>query len=352
MHSGIINFASGIALNIKDIEAKKELLSVIENLSKIKIIQKHYEKLDNLNIINKLNTSPHLVSLKTNGNPYLLFFTRYNFVNHCIFIDKKIQQGYFVPRMIICRFEFSEDLFENTVIDGEMIKCETDNKWVFIMNDVLVYKNEYLEKINFLKRLGILNEILNTKFRIDKNDVCNMQIKKYVTYNDIKYLVEDFSSKLPYTCRGLYFKPLFLKFKDVIYNFDDSLIKNINKVKYQSDDVFISKKINESENKLAISVSNLSLKSSNSLNSITSCDSDSNLLSKKYLVEKTEIPDVYNLYDTNTNEKKGIACVPYLSVSKYLFEIFQTINLTNKIKMECEYSSYFKKWIPVTIVEI
>ena len=47
MHSGIINFASGTALNIKDNDVKKEILTTIENLCKVKIIQKH-SKLNNL----------------------------------------------------------------------------------------------------------------------------------------------------------------------------------------------------------------------------------------------------------------------------------------------------------------
>jgi hypothetical protein len=354
MHSGIINFASSTALNIKDTEVKKEILSLIENLCKVKIIQKHFDKLDNNSIL-KLNNSPHLVSLKTNGNSYLCFLTRINFVNQCIFIDKKIQQGYFVPRMIITRFEFAEELFDNTLLDGEMIKCDTDNNWIFLINDVLVYKNQYLENINFLKRLGIVNDIMNTKFRSDKNDICNIQIKKYVTYDKIKYLVEDFSSKLTYTCRGLYFKPLYLKFKDILYNFDDSLIKNINRVKYQTDSLFISNKVKISNDKsitppLKPTNSSGSLKSICSANSLNTIDSVGTG-SKVYLIEKTELPDVYNLYDLQTMEKKGIACIPYVNTSKFLFEIFQNTNLTNKIKMECEYSTYFDKWIPLKIIE-
>ncbi len=359
MHSGIINFASGTALNIKDNDVKKEILTTIENLCKVKIIQKHFEKLDNNNIL-KLNNSPHLVSLKTNGNPYLLYLTKINFINQCIFIDKKIQQGYFLPRMIISRFEFSDDLFDNTIFDGEMVKCDNDNRWVFLINDILVHKNQYLENINFLKRLGIIKEIMNTKFRRDKNNICNIQIKKYVTYDKIKYLVEDFSSKLNYTCRGLYFKPLYLKFKDILYNFDDSLIKTISRVKYQNDSTFITNKNIISDSVSDISsitntkqlgqkqVSCVSLKSVCSNTSINTLESTTS--SKTYLVEKTELPDVYNLYDTLTNEKKGIACIPFLATSKLLFEIFKDVNLTNKIKMECEYISYFDKWIPIKVI--
>jgi hypothetical protein len=350
MHSGIINFASGTALNIKDTDVKKEILSSIEDLCKVKIIQKHFDKFDN-NSFNKLNKSPYLVSLKTNGNPYMCYLTRNDFINQCIFIDKKIQQGYFVPRMIITRFEFDDELFNNTLLEGEMVKCEETNTWVFLINDILVYQNQYLDNINFLKRLGIIIDIMNTKFRMDKNDICNIQIKKYVIYDHIKYLVEKFSSKLPYTCRGIYFKPLYLKFKDILYNFDDSLIKSVNRVKYQNDGMFLSVKIDTPpQNKLEQSNSfnsNISINSLKSLDSSTSINTmDKN---KIFLIEKTELPDVYNLYDIQTLQKKNIACIPDMKTSKMLFNIFYNINLTNKLKVECEYSKYFHKWVPIQI---
>ena len=241
MHTGIINFASRTALNIKSNEVKKEILDEIENLTHVKIIQKHFERFDK-NSFNKLNSQPHLVSLRTNGNPYYCYLTKYNFINQCIFIDKKIQSGYFVPRMIITKLEFDDDLFENTLLDGEMLKNEK-GEWIFIINDIILYKNEYLDKINFLKRLLIIHNIMNNQFRKDKNDICHFQIKKYVQYTNIKNLVENILPKLNYSCRGIYFKSLYLKFKDILYNFDDSLITTVNKIKYQSDGKFISNKI-------------------------------------------------------------------------------------------------------------
>jgi hypothetical protein len=389
MHTGIINFASRTALNIKSTDVKKEILDTVENLCQVKIIQKHFEKFDK-NSFSKLNKSPHLVSLRTNGNPYYLMLCSYNFVNQCIFIDKKVQNGYFVPRMIIAKFEFDDELFENTLFDGEMLKNDK-NEWIYIINDVIAYKNEHLDKLNFLKRLTLINNIMNNNYRADKNDICNLQIKKYVTYDKIKPLVEEILPKLAYTCRGLYFKPLYLKFRDILYNFDDSLITSVKKIKYQSDGEFFTNKIDinsinssknnsdagindfsklntevqrrfskeqkilTKENSRESIISNNSLvfkqsSSNNSSNNSEIDDNDSFDVNKEFLVEKTDLPDVYNLYDINTSKKKGIACIPYLSTSKNLLNIFKDINFNNKLKMECKYSPYFKKWIPINVV--
>ncbi len=384
MHTGIINFASRTALNIKSTDVKKEILDTVENLCQVKIIQKHFEKFDK-NSFSKLNKSPHLVSLRTNGNPYYCYLGRCNFVNQCIFIDKKVQNGYFVPRMIIAKFEFDDDLFENTLFDGEMLKNDK-NEWIYIINDIIAYKNEYLDKLNFLKRLTLVNNIINKSYRPDKNDICYLQIKKYVTYDKIKLLVEDILPKLPYTCRGIYFKPLYLKFRDILYNFDDSLITSVKKIKYQSDGEFFTNKIDSNiylnknnsnigleeysderktlvkKNSSCSITSNHNLQSLNSgSNSNNSSNNNSNNSSeigdndafdniKHFLVEKTDLPDVYNLYDIYTSKKKGIACIPYLSTSKNLLNIFKDINFNNKLKMECKYSIYFKKWVPINVV--
>ena len=366
MHTGSISFCDKVALNIKSQEVKKEILASVEDLCQVKIIQKHFDNLDKNSFL-KLNNNPHLATLKTNGNPYLLLLTKYNFVNQCIFIDKKIQAGYFLPRMIIAKFEFDNSLFENTLIDGEMLK-NNNNQWIYLINDIIVYQGQYLDKTNFLKRLNIIHDVLQTKFRTDKNDICSLQVKKYVKYNELRYLVEELLPSLPYTCRGIYFKPLYLKFKNILYNFDNSLVKSVTRVKYQSDGTFITKKAtDDSVQTLSLKkiVSNTSLdnvenKNKNnspinrtlynySPNNNDSSDSGSTiegLENKYFLVEKTDLPDVFYLYD-DSHRKKGIACIPYLKTSKYLFEIFSNINFNNKIKMECEYSVYFNKWIPI-----
>ena len=137
MQIGYISFCDKTAFNIKTQYVKEQILKDIYNISQIKIIQKHFEILKEHHF-KKLNDNPHLISLKSNGNPYLLYLTKYNFVNTCIFIDKKVQAGYFLPRMIISRFNFPDELFDNTLLEGEMIK-DNNKKWIFLINDLYIY---------------------------------------------------------------------------------------------------------------------------------------------------------------------------------------------------------------------
>ena len=59
-------------------------------------------------------------------------------------------------------------------------------------------------------------------------------------YSEMKYMVEEYKPKLNYTCRGIYFTPLYFKFKKVLYNFDSTLVNSVKRVKYQNNNEFMS----------------------------------------------------------------------------------------------------------------
>jgi hypothetical protein len=334
---GEISFANKIAFNIKIDDVKKRVLEDLESQFKFKVIQKHHEKYNDT-FVNKLNNNPHLISVRTNGNPYLLYLTKLNFVNQCIFIDKKIQSGYYYPRMIITKFRFDDDLFEGTLLDGEMVKDKNGN-WIFIINDIIGSKGVYLENVNLVKRLNMLYSLLKTQYIMDHYDVCSFQVKKYFTYRELEYIIEEYIPQLKYTCRGIYFKPLFLKFKDILMNFDDSLIQKVMKKKYKSVSSFL---LLEDKEKLITNetISTVKRQSSN-------CSSKSK--ESEFYIKKTSNPDVYELYD-DENKLQGTACISSLKTSKMMRNIFNDKNITDKVLMLCELSEKFNKWMPIEVV--
>ena len=131
MHTGIISFADRIVHNIKTNDTKDMILEQLYSLYNIKIIQKHYHKVDEHNI-KHLKNNPHLLCLRFNGNPYLIYFTLHNDIPIIYLIDKKIHPGYQKPRILLLRGMFDEALFKNTLIDGEMVKCN-NGKWIFLI---------------------------------------------------------------------------------------------------------------------------------------------------------------------------------------------------------------------------
>ena len=328
MQTGFISFCGKQSLNIKSNDTKKLFNDKLLNYG-VQILHKHFQKYNDFTF-EKIKSNPHIISLKSNGNPYYMFLTKFNETDICLMIDKKIQQGYFLPRMIIDRLSFDTELFEDTLIEGEMINAEKDNEWIFLMNDIIVHSGKKLESTNILKRLNILYDIIENKYFPLPKQKFSIQVKKYFKLHDIQDMLT-FKDELNYSTRGIIFKPMFIKFKDILHNFDDSLIDNSKKIKYSETNKFIE---NIDKNKTTVENSVLNeriIAHAQNVIDGSKGNSDENIIfnNKIFNIEKTDKPDVYILYD-ETNKNVGIACIPTLKISKFLRKIFKDTGLNDK----------------------
>ena len=313
MHTGNISFCDKIALNVKSEDFKKQILSELENKYGLKILNKHFESFKDDISIQRMQKNPYMFCLKSNGNPYFMYLTRINNINTCIMIDKKIQQGYFLPRMLIVHQMFDDKLFDNTLFEGEMIK-DKSGKWLYCINDLLVHQGSHLSDSNLIKRHNSLYKLLDTMY-VPNDLFFHIQVKKLFTVPELDYAISEFQHKLNYTTRGILFKPLFFKFRDILMNFDDSLIKQQTKQKLASKNEFTAKE---------------------------------NLEKRTFNIKNTQTPDVYQLYDKG--EFVGNACVNSLSVSKFLYNLFRNTTLQESFNVECSYNETFNKWIPIAVM--
>lgn len=347
MHIGTISFCDRVGYNIKSDQVKKEFLTRIESEYGIKIIQKHFEKF-NENSIALLNNNPHYICTKTNGNPYLFYLTKYNDVNQCIFIDKKVQQGYFFPRMILVKAWFDEDLFDGTLIDGEMVK-DKDGNWVFIANDLIVHNGVYMSGFNLMRRLERLADIFKNKYTHDSwIAYCTFQVKRYFHYQELQSILDDFIPSLPYTIRGILFKSLHLKFKDILINFDDNLVKKVCKTKYKHVSDFLT-----DQKDLQLLTTSPHASPSPMLPPMppppvlmgASDDKE-----RVFFCKKTSTPDVYELQEDSSNSMVHIACVPTLKTSTMLREAMAGCNVVDRIRVCCVLHEKFNRWMPIRIL--
>lgn len=390
MQLGEISFCDRIGFNIKDDNYKKSILEILERQFGFKVIQKHHERFDykSPNSLKRISNVPHLLSTKTNGNPYLLFLTKHNFANQCIFIDKKIQHGYFTPRMIVVKLWFNDSLFENTLFDGEMIK-DKNGKWLYIMNDIIGKQNKRLADLKLVQRVSIIYKTLSTDYFEDETACCQIKVKKYFKLEDFEYIIREYIPKLSYSCRGIYFKPIYSNFNDLLYNFDDSLVKNVKRERLSdlsNKSFFTNKKevntmVNERRRRLSESSQSVESFSSKSSISVENIENDNdkikthnmnecndvfmqNIISsnksnpelpenykknKVFCVSKTKTPDVYELSDVQDNStgEKLIACVQNQTTSKLLRSIFNSLTFLEKVEMICEFNHKFNKWVPI-----
>ena len=287
--------------NVTDNSMKKYIL---DNLFvKIGIrFNSRYAKVYNEQYRNNLN-NPHLICIKSSGTPYLLFCTQINDVNYCFLIDKKIKDGYEFPKIFIVHYRFSNELFQGTLFETELIR-DKKQEWSLLIGDIYHNSGVSLKNIQIHDRINQCIDIMENKYINDSFcDICPVQIKRYFDYNKIRTIFSDFIPNLPYRVRGFYFTPLKTSYSKILYLFKDDDYKKINKP------------------------------------------------NKKYITFKlieTVNPDVYELYLYNEQktsiQKHSYASIPDIQTSKWVKELVKS---KDDCIVECKYNSLFKKWVPV-----
>ena len=343
MHAGEISFCDGVAYNIKSEDVKQAILKRLEAKYKLRIIHKHHDKFEE-SVVERLVSNPHLVCVRSNGNPYFLCFTRWNHTQCCLFIDKKVQHGYSLPRIIIVHMNISDEMFDDTIIDGEMVKTQ-DNRWCFLCNDLVVNRASHLVNVNLPKRINMLYEIWSKSYDAQPHDLFTVAVKHYFKYGDDMYSrIMEHINALPYTCRGLYFRPIFLKFKDILYNFNDELIKKVERTKYKDVKTFMLLNDKSAIEAAVVGVQRQQDTPTSTIPEGTHLPITCSAM-RVFKVKKTSSPDVYELYNERS-ELEGIACMPTMNISKYMRSLTKTMNMVDKVDVMCEYSKRFGKWMP------
>ena len=103
-----------------------------------------------------LEKTQHIISIKSSGTNYYLYLTNINNINYCFYIDRKIKSGYTYPRIISVKYSFSDEIFDDTLLDGELVRDQDDNdSWIFLITDLLVLKGKKLD-CNIVNRFNLL----------------------------------------------------------------------------------------------------------------------------------------------------------------------------------------------------
>lgn len=311
MQTGTISFCGKSGINIKSEVVKRRLLDVIDHAFQQKILKRHYEQYNPNATPKRLRANPHMVALKSNGNPYFLLMTRINHVNTCVFVDKKIKHGYFLPRMIIEHMQFADPLFDNTLFDGEMIQPEK-GPWIFMINDLIGYRGKHLASSHLMSRINRVYHILNTEYTPSSHTAFEIQVKRYVPLHRARELLE-MDKALPYRNRGLVFKPMLLRHRDVLYNFEEGLVKSTVVIKYGESNRFIAP----------------------------------DEVTRTFKIRDTQEPDVYELLDPDTHDVVGSPLVNKLATSKKLNDMFAKAKLNDTFEIACRFNESFKRWEPL-----
>ena len=336
-----ISFCDKVVQNLVSEEIKNQILDKLLSTYDISITQKGCVLLK-ANYCNNLKKNDHVISTKSNGNPYYLFLTKYNNINTCFYIDKKIKEGFTSPRILILKQRFEDSIFDDTLIEGELIKTNNNN-WLFLLSNLHVYKGNIVND-NMINKFNKIYHILTNEFYPDNYlDPCQYEVKKIFVFNQFNDLIDNFIPNLPYKIKGLLFFPINKKYNNLLYLF------NIDKDKKQP--VIVNKGINYS------SINNEKEKKEDHEKNISDFNNNISKIDFENIVIKckivsTETPDIFNLHIMNESKYfvLGMANIQTLKCSKFVKKIFKDKG-HGDIIVNCKYSEKFNKWEPFSISE-
>lgn len=315
-----ISFCGKNALNVVE---KDDKIVICDRIMKDKydVSNKYkFASLINDKSVKFLSLNPHLITIKSNGSNYFLLMTSINNTNCCFFIDRKTKNGYTYPRIVSVKYRFGDEIFNDTLVEGEVIRDENDN-WMFLINDLLVYKGKKVTG-NIVTKYNRLYDMLENDYTPDNEmDICPIRVKRIFKYSDYTKLITQFIPSLNYKIRGMYFVSLNEKHSNHLYLYSTN--------QQEQSAMAPIKKSTEKKQSGGIAKGNY-----------------------VFNIKQTNTPDIYDLYVNGDDGliKHSIAYVGKISTSKKLKKYFSEAG-DKMVNVECKYNEKFKKWEPVERTE-
>ena len=282
---------------IKSDLIKSDILKLLDSniyLKKKKVILE-----DDIEILKEKN---HPIMIEYNSYRILILLTIYNNRKYCILIDQNIPNKI---RMILIKQRFSDNLYNNTLFDCELL-LDKRNNWNILIFDIIMLENKIVTE-SFDKKYEIINNIIENNYVNDKFiQLCNIKKKKVYMFNDLVNLINNNLYNSDYLVSGIIF-----------VTDENYLLLNFNNKVYQNNNQKVEININKSNRNFEMRITNL--------------------------------PDIFELY--HENNKIGIASISTLELSELCNSVFKKTN-NNKTFFECKYNSQFEKWEPVKYINI
>lgn len=312
--------------------------------NKVKVIDWLYSKLDlskhRYNILNTiqrlefLQKNTHYVSPNFKGFNYLLLFLTLEESSICIAIDRKklsyhkSQIDMTTIQLFQLNIKTDDSIFQGSIFDGKMI--QTNNGYIFLIQDCFYLMGNKMLDMNMNKKMDHMNNLMNTQFKKSSDMYCKnfeFKLNKLYQYNELESMIENIP-KLSFQSNGIVFYPhksgitvLFIEKKNDTVAISSNNMEKIEQKSYHIINDFID-----------------FLKS-------RSYSYEANSKMKHMWLNRTIVPDVYDISEKDNGEKIGIALIPNLKTS----QMCDNLVLEAPVRFNCVYCNKFKKWIPLNI---
>ena len=320
-------YGSSNCVMINDFNIKNKIIDFLFN--SIDLSKYRYNMLNNIQRLKFLSHNEHYVSPNFKGYNYYLLFLLINKKQYCVAIDKR-KMSYHKKQLDIknlpiykLNIDASKSIYRGTIFDSKLIR--KDNNYIMLLHDCFHLMGNTILDMEMSNKLIHLDSIIKNQF----NKKCvhfKIKINKLYEYTELENLIKNIIPNLTINCQGIIFFPKFSGIT-IIY------------VEPKNDKINITNDINQQKNETYHMIHNLTefLKSRTYSYELEG-------KKKKMFLKKTEITDVYDIYENKDSDRLGIAHIPNLKISQLCKNIIKNDNL---VKFLCIYNKKFKKWIPL-----
>lgn len=337
MESKNIRLGNYQAVFINDVSIKSNIIDFIFN--SVDLSKFRYSMLNNLQKLNYLQKKPHYVAPNFKGFNYLIVFTLINNNKYCVAIEKKslsYHKNQINPSKVVMYrvlINSNNSIFKGSIFDCKLIsKLEKRNdkknlKFYMLIKDCFYLMGNQILDMEMKQKMKHLNNILDNNLGPNccKNFI--FKVNKLWEYNKLPELIYKIIPESTLRCQGLMFYP---HYSGVFTVYLENKNKKIDITNTNNENV-------ESKSLDLITNYTEMLKS-------RTYSYEKEGKTKKLWLKKTNIPDVFYIYEDLNDKKIGIAHIPNLKISHLCQEIFKEFNTAQFL---CRYNKNFNKWIPV-----
>jgi hypothetical protein len=338
MRGAYINFCDSRAYNLVDENLKQQIIDSLHDNYYVTISDRNFYVLGKKNT-RYIENKPYFLSVKSLGSLYYLFLTQIEGKNYCIYINRRLKEGHKFPLMVSVMYRFSDNLFNHTLFDGELLR-NNDNKWIFIINNLILDRGVLMKNKNIVKKLDRVYEILTHSYQKDEHmELCPLYVKRLFAYHEYDYIIKKYIPSLNYKTRRLYLEGI-RENKNYLFLFPRNqkfeIVEDREEVKFVPDtkkeiELDFQEKKKKPMKKMVSDRKNM-----------------------VFMARKSDQPDIYHLYCLKGGEMKkyGIADSGGLKTSKKMRKFFldsETGEVKDNINISCIYSPNKEKWTPVEL---
>eukprot|EP00873_Tetraselmis_striata_P033977 jgi/Tetstr1/454241/TSEL_041160.t1 len=205
MHTVPISFCAGTAHHISEDATKEELLRDLSDRMRVRTMMRE-AKVFRAGA-GQDTSGVYAVHLQTRGNPYVLFLTRIGFAETSLYVDRKVRPGHMLPRVIVDHVRFSPDLYDGTVLSGDMVRGQ-DGQWCFLAEDLLAVRGKPLGRVPFRDRYAALLEVA-AACATDAASTHRVAVKRMFPASEAGLeAMQRHAERAPYGCTGCVYRSL------------------------------------------------------------------------------------------------------------------------------------------------